>query len=293
MMRSFLRRHTSSACATTLLMLSAILTLNGCAGLSSSTMPPKTVWHLGDQYVAVTPKEQTPTAPPNAHPADLSTDRLQWALASLKLIPKDNDAPTPLFTDYELSVLSTNASNALSRATAGEEVIFATIGNHVSLYGLVKRPMVTTGRLFVAGGMLNLILGKIHEDVSDKDDRRLNPFIAGTRSGSLNTNSGRISSVIKGAELKSSRQDWILIPLTGMIDAPPPAREPVGSIDRSPESPKTVPAVKSNEKPANSASVPSGKSPEERLRTLNSLREQGLITEDEYRSKRAQILNDL
>ncbi|MBT0665089.1 hypothetical protein KI809_12350 [Geobacter pelophilus] len=292
MVQSFLKRCNGSG-ITMLILLSATLTLTGCAGFSPATLPSKALWQLRDQYVAVAPKEQTPNALPNDHPADLTADQLQWALASLKFHPKENDTPVPLFTEYELSVLSTNLSTALSHATANEEAIFATIGNHSSLLGLAKRPMVTTGRLFVAEGKLNLILGKIHEDVSDREDRRLNPFVPGSRSGATDANFGRIRSGIKGVELKNSRQDWILIPIAGLTAAPPLTKETPGNSDRSPESSGTAPAVKRGEEPAGSVSQPRAKSPEDRLRTLNSLREQRLITEDEYRSKRTQILNDL
>jgi hypothetical protein len=153
--------------------------------------------------------------------------------------------------------------------------------------------MVTTGRSFVAKGMLNLVLGKIHEDVSDREDRRLNPFVPGSRSGSADANFGMISSNIKGAELKSNRQDWILIPLAALTAVPPLTKETAGNLDHSSVPSEKVPAAKKSEEPAGSISMPRAKSPEDRLRTLNSLREQRLITEDEYRSKRTQILNDL
>ena len=106
------------------------------------------------------------------------------ALNNLGRILQDtgnNAAAEPLFTRKTLETLTPQLVLALQKAAPGDDITFAVIGLHDALYGLTKEPRVTTGRLFVRNGRLNLIVGLAQRDVNEREDRRLAPFTPGSR----------------------------------------------------------------------------------------------------------------
>ena len=272
-----------------LLILAAIIMVGGCAHLARSTAAPKQyLWQVRDQFVALAVQDGGEHISANDHPARLSRSQIQGVLASLDLHEKGDDSATPVLTEYQLTVLSEQLQAGLAQAGSGDDVIFAIIGNHDSLHALAKRPMVTTGRVFVAGGKLHLILGMVHEDVGEFEDRRLKPFVPGARSAPSLQPSWRITSRSGDTMLYApGRHDWLQFPLDRLepFKNPTPHMEPA----------KTAPVLPAAEQapPSTQVVVPAARSMEERLIILEGLKNKNLITTEEYQAKRKQILDGL
>ncbi len=84
------------------------------------------------------------------------------------------------------------------------------------------------------------------------------------------------------------RPDWVIFPIAGPMVPMSAPSAPKGVAKPAAESKETPPAEPGQKKyPA------AGKSIEERLMILNDLRNKKLITDEEYRVKRLEILNEL
>ncbi len=266
------------------LLLVAVMVVGGCAHQPvSANVPIDRLWQSGDQFVAIVPREQPSANALNEHPGALDQVRLRGLLATLGWQEKPDETPVPLFTDYELSILSEQIGSGLARASADQELAFALIGNHRALMGLARQRLVTTGRVFLAQGRLHLILGMVHEDVRDNEDRRLRPFVPGTRATPAAL-SGRVT--VLSAVGEKQRPDWLVI--DPAAELPKPSVVHPGSGDGNVPAADAVPPRKQNDQTGRDT-----KRIEERLLLLQGLKEKGLITEQEYRSKRQEILGDI
>jgi hypothetical protein len=175
-----------------------------------------------------------------------------------------------------------------------------------------------------------------------KEDRRLNPFLPGSRASSVGYQDGTILPKPGGEVFAKNRQDWVAFQLgSGEGQAlaqaeleteevtPPVRRDNTGTLSPAPDqlasgtpkntapqaqaaeqkytppaatpryTPATVPprytgsAVRDYRTNAQGVQPAVKKSIEERLVILNNLRSKRLITEDEYRDKRMEILSEL
>ena len=266
--------------------------LAGCAsvrGGTAETGSVKTIWKVREQSVQVVPREREGggTAVANDHPASVSPAEVRGLLASVGLSRQGNEAP--LFSDTELKILEDAAVTGLRQAGPDEDVTFAVYGYHAALQGFLKETKVTTGRMFFQDGKLNLILGIVQRDVMDTEDRRLNPFVPGSRLKQSDLDGG-IKVLNGGVPFTMKRADWLVF---DRYIAPKPVSETVQPIP-SPAVPAATPPAPAQEK-AKRVERPTaqGKSLEERLILLNDLKQKGLITDEEYRSKRLRILDEL
>ena len=250
-------------------------------GAPASASDRRNIWERVDQFVALE-KQDGVSSPRNDHPVKLAAETAHAIFGNLQVQMKGSRQPVPVFTEGELETLGDALPLGLGQAGPDEDVTFALIGNHPAVFGL-KQPMVTTGRLFVRDGQLNLILGTVHEAVNDKEDRRLRPFIPGSRT-TAGIPEWRVTAKSgESVQMESGRPDWLVLSLA----APAPAVQPMptsGSREVKPQA-----AQPQTETP----SRPTGRSAEERLTILNSLKQKGLITDEEYKAKRLEILNDL
>src|SRR6185369_1394666 len=156
------------------------------------------LWQSSDQFVALELQDSVSPGPvqPNDHPIELPLDRIAAMLASIDIHATDNGKPEPLFTRSGVEVLAPHLQQGLRQVSSNEDVTFAVIGLHDSLYGLGKSPKVTTGRVFYKEGRLNIIVGLAQQEVRERDDRRLVPFTPGVRQ-------------------KASEGEWQLLPHPG------------------------------------------------------------------------------
>jgi hypothetical protein len=251
-------------------------------GTSAFASDRRNVWERADQFVAV--EKQDGVAPtPNDHPAKLAPETIRATLANLRVQLEGSKEPSPLLTEGELEILGGAVQQGLGLAASDEDVTFALVGLHPALLGLFKQPMVTTGRLFVRDGRLNLILGLVYEPVSDRDDRRLKPFVPGSRVAGRRPEWRVTSKNGETVQVESDRTGWLVLPL---VAAAPPLQPTQTEISPGVKPGAGAPVIDASPRPP-------GKSVEERLIILNELMKKGLITDEEYKAKRLQIMNEL
>jgi len=259
--------------------------ITGCATARTGEVRERTIWQARDQHVKIEKQDHPAglTVTANLHPADVPADRLRGMLESIEVRPQGDNKGARLFNEDELTILSENIHAGLAQAGPDEDVTFAIIGHYPALMGLLKEPMVTTGRVFCRDGKLDIIFGDVHRAVRENEDRRLYPFVPGSR-GTAAPREWRLAAKAGGETFDQKRQDWITFSLAAP-PAPavaPPARESTGTEQ------KAAPAVS----PTKPAAV-GKKSAEERLIILNELHNKNLINDEEYRTKRLEILNEL
>jgi len=235
------------------------------------------LWQSNDQFVALEQQDSFSTGPaqPNNHPLELSADRLAAILASIDIRAAAGEKPEPLFTRTSAQNIAPYILQGLQQASPTEDVTFAVIGLHDTLYGLAKAPKVTTGRVFYQAGQLNIIVGLAQQEVRDRDDRRLFPFTPGSRQKALQGEWQLLPQPARQGS-KLERKDWVIFTNDW--------REPVAEQNLSPVQTSPAQPGKRNS---------DARTPAERLTILKELREKGLISEEEYRGKRAEILEGL
>jgi len=248
----------------------------------------KFLWQSREQFVAIEkPDGDGAEAIANDHPAALPADQLRGMLDALKTVEPGKEQPLPVFNEQEREILVEFIREGLSLAGPHEDVTFAVIGQFPTLLGFAKERKVTTGRVFFQRGELNLIFGMVHRDVKDNEDRRLSPFSPGSRSRPADL-AGRIEASQQHAFIMK-RGDWLVFSPAGMDQRTgTPAKKPA-QVEQG--LPAAEPSGKERGKPARVEKR--GRSVEDRLRLLNELRDKKLITEEEYRVKRLDILNEL
>jgi hypothetical protein len=306
----------------------------------------KNIWTSGEQFVAIEKqdRQQGVAVKPNQHITEISVERVRIMLESMELRITGNDKAMPLFNEDEIRILSEYIPVGLALSGPDEDVTFAVIGHYVEALGVLKKREVTTGRVFYQDGRINIIFGDVHRELKETmgkpEDRRVFPFLPGSRAGSVGVLEGVILPKPGGEVFAKNRQDWVAFQLnsgggdalaqteqepeeekpvvrrnTGTLSpaadlespapkyaAPqaPPAEQKYTPPAAAPRyTPATVAprytgsAVRDGRAPAQAAQPAARKSIEERLVILNNLRNKRLITEDEYREKRADILNEL
>lgn len=254
----------------------------------------KTVWSSREQFVTIIPQDDTSSATsPNEHPVDLTPDQVRNALSAMVLAPNSNQKQLPVFNEPEIDMLSQYIPEALHQAGPREDVSFAVVGQFSTLVSFLKVRQVTTGRVFYQNGKLNIIFGIVHRDIKENEDRRLNPLTPGSRTHAAGLDD-RIMALPGTQPFSKPREDWVVFDREGMNTPPPASAVPAAEQRR--EQPITRSVETATPRPTETKpAAPWGKarSTEERLIHLNELKNKNLITEEEYRAKRMDILNDL
>jgi len=228
------------------------------------------------------------SAPENAHPFNISPAALRQILVPLKVKGTISVLPEPIFTDAELEEITTHLTTALAKAGPKEDVTFAVTGEHGIIAGGKYSPKkVTTGRIFVRDGKLNVIFGIIHGPYEPKQwsDGFEKPFTPGARAGRIEY----VWTILpEGARLADKRADWVIFDAAGIqATTAAPASAPV---------PASAPAVQRSGNAAAPAATDSDgryREIESKLNVLNRLKQNGLITEEEYRERRRVILQGI
>ena len=239
-----------------------------------------------------------PGAPPNRHPVAISAAALTQLLAPIRL---GSDA---LFNESELAEIVPPLVSALGRADAGQDVSFAVSGKHSGMAVLAPRS-VTTGRLFRDEKGLQLIVGLAQRTFEDSFSATgvLIAFEPGRRSGPVDA-SIRLSDPAPGTA--QPRADWLTLGPAGDGVATAAPASPVAPV--APIAPIAPIAPAAATQPAAAPAPTAATSPQpaaaadadaryrqisERLKTLQRLRDSGLISEQEYTERRRQILDAL
>jgi len=244
----------------------------------ASAAERKVLWQSREQFLALEPQdaEENEPPPPNDHPTVFSEQQLTTLLSAISFRSTHDASPEPLFTRNSLETIVPKMIQGLKEARSREDLTFAIVGLHEALHGLTKEPRVTTGRLFVKNGRLNLIVGLAQRDLNEREDRRLAPFSPGSRKAAV-PGEWQLQTPPEPNGYTMVRRDWVTVPANW---------QPLSSADAPPAAP-------SNQPSAGPSQRNQPRSPAERLSNLNELKSMGLITDEEYRSKRMQILNEL
>lgn len=257
-----MRRNSNGDCINMFRKLGVIALLFWIALGANAAPSEKLVWDQGSyDYIKL---RETESGVTNTHPATVTPARLRALLSGIKVRGEKGEV-IPLLTVEEAERLAKPFSDALRRVSAKEDVIFFTSEQRGD--GIFAPRLGVTGRIFVTDQTLNLIIGTAHKQfVSELRGSHMMPYFSfGSRNERGTADLQADGARYAGAQ---NRRDWITWTAIG---------EPEPSERTNAAAPGTT----------------SRTSPEERLRKLKQLWDQKLITEQEYKDKRSEILKDL
>lgn len=237
-----------------------------------------------------------PGAAASLHPVpSLTAEQLRASMAALRLV---GGKSAELFNDEELAQIVPPLVRALAEITPQQEVTFAVTGRHGALGPLVERS-VTTGRMFRTDEGLQLIVGLAQRPFESGylATGLLIAFEPGRRAAPVDPAARLAPEGTAGQR----RADWVTLAVGPVAAAAAPAAAPPAAA--AAPVPLAAPSAVASPAPAAPAAAPPATAPapttrtpaflaeqEERLKTLKRLRDQNLITEEEYQQKRREIL---
>lgn len=221
-----------------------------------------------EQFKNMLVVNREPGSEPNQHPLQIEPAALGTLLQEIR-ITRSKGEPEHLFDDDhlpELKEFSKWLADALATAGPGHDILFHFPQNRG--LGLITENMMTTGRVFVRSGKLNIIFGDIQQYY---EGQWLKAHIAPRFEIA-----SRKASILQGRDLvnhtrakraEPTRNDWVVLNLEAI-------------------SPATMQGI----------SRPGGQvsgSAEDRLQKLQQLKSKGLISDEEFEIKRKQILDNI
>lgn len=271
------------------------------------------IWEAGKNVFIKYAEQDKSNFGKNDHPVVLKADEISTALESLKTLDNDRSDSAQeqqsVFTVDQIDVLSQNLAKGLAKANPNQDISFALEKNARKIFGLKPNRLFVAGRAFYKDEKLNIIIGDYDRAADQGFEAAYDPTNVGIVRYHFDHGSRTRSSkgfrkpviAVQGVESKqlkeTQRSDWLLIDLKLAAEASDlrarmhkteeqarkreELKELLGSEEASPSRPAAaVPATATG-------------SFEERLTTLNRLRDKGLISDEEYAMKRKQILEEL
>jgi len=220
------------------------------------------------------------------HPLELSEKEWTRLLESVWVrhdpgfftFASQDEAPIPAFTVDDITFLSKWLGKAFTRAHPDEWVVFG-----LSQARSADITEVTTGGWFVEGERLHLMLANYRYAVTMSSVRKRlwdDPLQSlGSRSYTFAAGDYQSATLVGGGFVGDLRGTSILqlaIDYKGLLK-PPSAAKPVQKSDTP--------------QPAVSPEQGGGSDSAQKLRELKQLRDEGVITEEEYRTKKKQLLD--
>lgn len=261
--------------------LSLAILCQACLGAVQTVRP---LHEDQERFVRLEPRQES--AARGAHPVGLGVADWMRLLAGIRIQPRKDsvlftralDPPTEAFAPDEIVYLGRALSEAFARAQPDEWVVFGM--SKVLPSGLNE---ITTGGWFAEERRLHLFLANYRHSTTKTAvrERLWKEPLHAVGSPFYDVVQGEHQTVVKGAGLLSALSSGpapeIVIEYRALLGAPPPAiRQPPPAVDRA------TPAQEADRLPPAAA--------EERLRMLKRMREQGLITDEEYREKKKEVL---
>ncbi|WP_293615412.1 hypothetical protein [Porticoccus sp.] len=242
----------------------------------------------------------------NDHPIVLDANVVKVGISSLKWMDDLSDNffnSKTIFDEGHISILSQFLVEGLKKSSARKDIIFSFEKVKERFYGLKKSSYFISGRAFYKNGKLNIILGEYEKPRNIGYEAAYDPSNVGIVGYHLSHGSREIGRsealwsekklfLVDGLSQGGINNDhfgWISIDLDKVIKSVAYLKD----TERKKELLKNRKEIEevmslSNYKHNNTVG-----GVEERLVVLNSLREKNLISEDEYLSKRKEILGDL
>ncbi|WP_341674876.1 SHOCT domain-containing protein [Niveibacterium sp. SC-1] len=270
--------------------------LDGLTDLFSDSESRLTTWianptervRMSDwDYLDLQTRGAAEQSAPNQHPVALSQVDVAHALERVKA--RSGKDVVALFEPDEVSRLSRAIAGTFGKARPDQDLVFVSTARHKVL-GSFGQKLTTTGRVFYAEGTLQLIVGV-----------QLSDALLGLRPGTQPMRSldpGSRSKAAAKVDLVEApqpgvtrvRNDWVALrldatpgPATGSEPGPAAATAAI-----APAAPSGTPASRLDAEVERHFNQQ-----ESRLLLLKRMRDQGLISEEEYQAKRAEALKNL
>lgn len=264
---------------------------------------------------------------PNEHPFSIGEEEIISLLSPLTYKKKSflgigGGGREPIFERRQLERLSVYLSQGLKAANRYQDVVFAISGSKKKLMG--SETLVTSGRIFISAGQLNIIFGYIDLDYDaylDSKDHiayiergrsgentahyrevtaeltRAHPVEAGQRKSGRS----KVEVSSNGGQLVSAkRKDWLMITLGERTVADKAAMEQIQQANDSVEQIRARHEGKfRDDSQYQSARQPvrqefkDTKTLDERLEKLKELREKELIDDATYQKKLEDLMSEL
>lgn len=314
-------------------ILAALLGLCATTGLAVAKSWERDLYSEGFDYIKVVDQDEWDV--PNNHPFPITERELRDILSSVRYERSGflglGGSEAPVFNSEQLNLLSKQVLRGLQIARDREDVVFALFGEKDDLIG--SKFLVTSGRIFIRDGKLNIIFGKVDHDYQvdlDREDHmqyvwRLQRGERGLRSGELSTEYVDLNPVepgfrkevgdLEGAKVMAplgkaygKREDWLVFDLAprteqdfAMLRAQVETATDLDSVAARHE--KKTRELRAGEdplrnrqastQPAAAAATPPAMDIEARLAKLKKLKDQGLIDNATYQQKMQEIVGDL
>lgn len=225
------------------------------------------------------------------HPINISAENWITILRSVRLQSRSERFPfimtegpvMPAFTDEEIGYLSTTLSKAFSVGRPDEVIVFG-------LFTQRSPPLVeiTTGGWFVENDFLHLVMANHRETVTLPSIRKL------LWAKPLRSQNSELYSFVPGSHITPvQREEQWRLPFVSPLPEIAVAYKALLLTDLDIQSENTPSSRSPSSSLSSSKPVDGGLSIEERLRRLRRLKEQGLISEEEYGTKKQQLLDSL
>jgi hypothetical protein len=257
----------------------------------------------------------------NDHPVALNARELSAVLEALKIQGKDDSKSAeelkPVFTAEQAKLLGQNLAKGLRSANPNQDIIFA-LQKSVDRFVILKPARYfVAGRAFNKDNKLNVIIGDYNRLREEAFEAAYDPTNVGIlhykfdhgsrtkRSKEFDKTIMKVVGIVNKQINGSRRDDWLVIDVRTALAAldqmatmrkneemarrREELREILGSEEAIRPSAPAAPAAA----PAPVGRGISWQELEEGLTTLNRLREQGLITDEDYETKKQQMLDAL
>ena len=280
------------------------------------------------KYFIRTEKIEKKAASLNNHPINIPPQILRKMLRQLAYRYDREHPEIPLFSEKELGLLEEWVPKALQIARPNEDVTFVIKGRHRSARWAGKEERLTSGRIFVSNNQLNIILGTVQANLQPTLDERYQGNVWETTKviydlgyrKKIADYEGLIvifDQKQKGIYRKSSkRKDWFVFTNLAYQQAKEPgenkevSREQYRSLQQQIDllqknlnkQQKTPPqrlqkrSKKLNNSQKQSRNISAQEKQmiiEQRLKTIEELYKKRILSEEEYRKKRQEILSDM
>ena len=282
------------------------------------------LWKSGSNlYIRLTDQDKSKkeVTPPNQHPVELDPGRITNALEGIEAWTgggffKKKQRKT-LFSLQQSRLLGQFIATGLSKARPDQDIVFV-LARSEKKYKVIQNRGYTGGRVFYLDGKLHIIIGDFdHEGDRFKETVERSHGITETKQyfkhGRRAKSVGFKGSIVGMAGVephvdgKKTRRDWIEIDLeqaASVYLAQKTAQAPQETVTSAAmqaeaarmarerrEMRLEMAKMRKEMKSSNGDSSP--RTIEQRLATLQDLRDKELISAEEYQQKREQILGDI
>ena len=240
----------------------------------------KVIFMFDNQFVALVPQDFE-DAMPNDQPVIVSVPTLAKMLSAVLVSTrKSSNSDNRLFGENEIYILSQTLSSALAKASPDQDILFKTQSGQGSLANLA----VKKGRAFWRDSKLHLLFAEIQDaKKSDAANDRRDDVSENTQFGSRVVKSKKVYFTIlaKNAVVKEkdsngvTRSDWISIDTNQLLGY---------TID-----PNSAITNNTGEEAVGTDRLGSTK---EELAKLKFMRDNGMLSEEDYENKVRELLNE-